>query len=289
MSCAIVDFLDCGVDYITSTSASRSSTRELLAVGEKLMKREYRNGGIEKSWGMSGFTGWCCGHVQMGRRGQEGIVRLGSIVAQDKWRMVHAAGSNVSRLDLQVTTRTETPARKSIARHFRQASRWSKASPGRSTVSIFSTSDGPSTVYCGKRSSDQFGRIYDKGAESGLDHWTNAVRYEVEMKAERAMRAADFLASQSKPLVQVQSLVSTFFSGRGCDLQWTWADTNISCPRSRSDLERRLRWIEESVRPSVLLLMHRGKSKEVLAALGLVQTARGKLTTLQLAKRANAA
>jgi hypothetical protein len=290
-----VELLDIGVDWLTGTTSDRERGSKLGMVAVDLMRKEEVAGCRPKSWGMAGYQGWSTGSVQTGERDDSIILRLGSVMARSHWRLAFNQCDGVSRLDCQYTIRSGLAPAKLIAKHYRAA----KAHLGRNlrpgTVSLFTSSDGSSTLYLGKRSSEQFGRIYDKGSESGLKEYEGAVRYEVEFKGSRAQQVADLLYLAREEFLEVSVRVSTFFESRGVipplpsiDSQGNPLPSNFcfpsdlaALPRMPTDLERRLIWLGKAVAPFAIDLVSQDKGSLLLKTLGLyVEYETGELRVL---------
>lgn len=208
----------CGVDWITVTAQGGNKARSLFGAGDWLLRDVMRLGNIKKPWSMSGFNGYKAGHVQCGTRADEVIVRLGGDTAHDHWRDVYADADNCTRIDCQATYRLACEVEPVIRRHFAQAKRISENRRKAPTLSILSTNNGPSTLYFNRRVSESFGRIYDKGAESGLELLGRCIRYEVEYKGSEARRVSDYLNTHSDPDTAAALLAIGFLEKRGVRL-----------------------------------------------------------------------
>lgn len=182
-----------GIDWITVTALGGRKSKNLFASGEWLCRESVRKGNDLKPWTMSGFIGQKSGSTQYGTRGDEVIVRLSSDMAHDYWKEVYDDADNCTRLDLQATYRLNCEVAPIIDRHFAQAKRVQEGRKRAPTVSMLSTNNGPSTLYLNRRASETFARIYDKGAESKLDHLRRCIRYEVELKGNEAARWSAYL------------------------------------------------------------------------------------------------
>jgi hypothetical protein len=259
-----------GVDWITCTALDPHNANLLEARALRLLRKAERSGEEKHPWAMSGFAGECCAGVQMGYREHSVICRLSGETAHENWRVVHDASDNTSRLDVQVTVRFECEVQPLIHRHFKEASAFSRKQARGPKVSVYSSSDDSTTLYLGDRSSDKFGRCYNKAKESKLDHYIKSLRYEVELKNDTARLCARQLSVDSNPRLWVRRFVFTFFSKRGCRLNWASDGTETLCvPRSRSTVIKQLDWLRSNVRGSVQFLKERGYEREVLEALGL--------------------
>lgn len=278
-----VQLVDIGVDWLTATSFDRQKGARMGQLAVQMMRREEVLGCMPKSWGMAGYQGWSTGSVQTGERDDSIIIRLGSLLARSSWRLAYECSDGVSRLDCQYTLRSGLAPARLIKRHYAQAKNHLGKDRRPGTVSLFTSSDGSSTLYLGKRTSEQFGRVYDKGAESGLEEYDGAVRYEVEFKGDRAKQVALLLSQCTNEYLEVSIRVNTFFQDRGISpprpaitVDGRPLPANFCFPsdlapiRSKlTDLERRCRWLGRSVAPFATELVSEGKGHLLLTSLGL--------------------
>jgi len=261
-----------GVDYLTATAVEADSWQPLHSHASGLFRHQAEIGNQPKPWGMSGFKGWSCGSVAIGRRDKETIVRLSSDAANLSWRKVVQLSGNVSRIDLQATVRTVDEPSTRIDRHRSEAEGDSEKSGNRKVVRWIRDNRGGYTLYLGQRSSIVFGRIYDKYEECKLDHFKRCVRYEVQYHNKLALRVASALESDHATMPRITSYCRQFFSGRGIELEIQCNDkARYSCSRGRSDADKHLEWLARAVRPTVERLIACGRGAEALRALGLVQ------------------
>lgn len=208
----------CGVDWITLTALDQDKGEFLLRAATWLSSQAVLNGNDKKPWSMSGFRGWTTKGVQYGTRDAEVIVRLSGDTAHDNWKEVYDDANNCTRIDVQATFKLNCEVTPVINRHFDQAKRFSKDRKRAPTLSMLSTNNGPSTLYFNRRVSETFGRIYDKGAESKLDHLRNCIRYEVELKGNAAQRMSAYLRSREDSDMAAGLYAVDFFERRSCRL-----------------------------------------------------------------------
>jgi DNA relaxase NicK len=279
--------LSVGVDWLTCTTLHKKSSKKIMALAEDCMTGQQRLGNEVRGWGMSGFDGLACGQIQAGTRCGEALIRLTGEYAASNWRRFYSLADNVSRIDLQVTIDTHQKASTVVAKHYGQAARARKKSGRFPKVWECRDSDGPATLYFGKRVSDLFARVYDKFGQAG-DAWPpGSVRYELQCNRRQAIVAASRIYESKSELPAINHRVWSYFNEHALRPLWPsvgWV--NYSCPRRRSDLERRLVWLNASVRPSVMLLKDAGKLPEVLIALGLSNESMGQLVQFPQTKTA---
>jgi DNA relaxase NicK len=111
----------------------------------------------------------------------------------------------------------------------------------------------------GSRSSEKFGRIYDKGAESSLDVMQGCVRYELELKGDTAFAQIKQLATSRVVQDAIAGKVQKFIRDRlGVS---SFARVNVEtlvCPPRACDQLRSLEWIQVSVSPTIKRLIESG-------------------------------
>jgi hypothetical protein len=263
-------FLTTGIDWITVTAKSKKRCIALAEKAATLLRSEVHSGNFRKPWGMSGFSGFKAGSVQLGRRNDEVMVRVSGDLAHTNWRELYEISDNCSRIDLECTSRNTSDARRRIRRHWKEARRFGSQRRRAPFVGHFSGNDESETLYLGRRVSDIFIRIYDKGRQSKLEHFSNSVRYEVELKGERARAMAFDLSRTNSEMSTVISRVAGFLAKRGVHCPQHWAAAYHSgIARMPPDRARYLAWLTTAVRPSTLAVVSMGGLVEVLEALGL--------------------
>lgn len=262
--------IDCGVDWITVSSADSAGSRLLEQEGLRLLEQESHKGQPIRPWAMSGYEGFGCGHVSVAEYNGRVLVRAGAEVAHQHWSTLFALSESCSRLDCQVTLGRYSDPQRLIHQCFKQARSQLGKFKRPPAVDLWASNNGSSTLYLNKRSSNQFGRVYDKGRESRLDYYQGCVRFEVEFKSDAARQVAHAIAGKSRQSTDAAAHCSGFFDARGIRAPAAFVSgKHIVLPRSKPDVARRLEWLSVAVRPAVLALVALGYHKEVVAALGL--------------------
>lgn len=258
-------------DYLTVTGVHGHGVGDLHGTASSIFKVEADRGNRIKPWGMSGFKGWRCGGVEIGKRESEVIVRLSGDCAALNWSRIYELANNCSRIDIQATVKTEECHTRRIEMHKRQARRFASKRGDKPIVRWVQEHKGGYTLYVGSRSSNCFGRIYDCWAKHKLDHYVGTVRYEAQYQHDLAPVVARKLLSSNSAISVMSSHCSQVFKARGVDAPVFHNAQLTSClVRQRSDCDRNLLWLAKAVRPCVERLIALGKGEEVLTALGLV-------------------
>jgi len=261
--------LSMGVDWITVVGSDETSLPSLRSLASELVTFRLRGGFKRTGWGMAGFSGVQSLGVQYGIRNKEVIVRLSGDLAHIAWRRIYELGENCTRIDLELTARCDGSVRRRVRKAYREARRVSHRRVNAPAVTLVDCTTGGTTCYLGKRCSGSFGRVYDKEAESGLEKFRGAVRYEVEYKGAYARQVARALDQGNTPLDRIAGYLQTFFRARG--VAWPYSSTKplfLEAPARADDHQRSLKWIRDQVRPTVQRLIECGLEGEVFEALG---------------------
>jgi DNA relaxase NicK len=119
-------------------------------------------------------------------------------------------------------------------------------------------SDGSRTLYVGKRTSERFGRIYDKGMEMALGEPGKLLRFEMEIKGDLADQAVAMLYGGASPDSMVLRMLQDFFEQRNVPVLWNAAqlDASFKAPRLTVDDASSIKWLSGPVARTVSRLMH---------------------------------
>lgn len=259
-----------GVDWL-SCSAPRDERGDLLwETGTALLAAERGAGNREKPWRRFGLQGSLAGQVVLAFNAQHVFVQLSGERARTSWREPQMVASNTSRLDLQVTAKYDPSRTKTLSDTCYRIATSHERNGRPATAAIIHNSQGGSTLYLGSRSSDRFGRLYDKGVESGTEKPGVLWRWEVELKRAMAQLTAGELARVDVLEDEVAGLVEAHFERWGLHpiVLSTGFDILSPFPEQVSD-SRTLAWLETGVRPAVQRLIRAGKAAEVYRALGI--------------------
>jgi hypothetical protein len=259
-----------GVDWITATAQKGTTrwdmTQYARAERERLMDYEIP---IKQSYRL-GYDGWSAEGFFHGQREGGTIIVASGAVAHRVFGNVAACSDHISRLDLQTTISlpTERPHLGLQAFSMLRAGVPSKVKV--KNVSIIESSPAGETCTVGKRSSDCYGRIYDKATEAKLGPARSVWRYEVEFKRRAAMAAASDLRRGLPAESVARGLVHDWYSARG--VTPVFEKDLLFCPQKPVyDAEKRsvLTWFEESLSITVAKAVKRYGRERVMEALGL--------------------
>ncbi len=260
------------VDWLTATSSHGQGADELLNKGLEVINHYVSKGGTRSNWAWQGYAGTRCEHIAVGWRLDGCCIRLGGIPAGDNWIHMVALAGHVSRIDLAVTIQAD-PGAGGLARAAYRESVENKPRSGRKAEStLIVSSRGGETTYIGQRISHRFLRIYNKHAESGGIYPRGTWRYEVEYKQDLAEVVARGLALTSDIPQSIANTLHEEFTRQGVAPPWPFSDSNALQPRQirdPTDNERRLAWLQSSVRSTIENLSSSVSEREILKALGI--------------------
>lgn len=260
-----------GVDWITCSAKLPSTMAALLRLGKALVDEEEGCGGVRKPWYFQGYAGYSAGQVSAGFKGSGVCVRASGAAAREHAAELIECADNVSRLDLQLTVRSDACGAdfaSSLYRSLLSAPR-ARGRPVERTL-ITSTYSGD-TLYMGRRVSDQYGRIYNKSAEEKVNEDPLRWRFEVEYKRAYAKAAAAAYSASDRSIEWSTGRVVRWFADRGIrpPVSTLAGDSIRGAPRGTAEEAARLEWLKRSVRPAVRALAEKYGWPDMLALLGV--------------------
>ena len=117
-----------------------------------------------KRWQWKGYDGYQGEGFRYGMRNEEGIVILSGLRASEDWQEFAVKARRCTRIDLAVTVTLKEKDTGLASRLYRSGVERNDANLGYVERSI-----GGSTLYLGSRTSERYGRLYDKGAHLGKE------------------------------------------------------------------------------------------------------------------------
>lgn len=266
-----VKVLEARVDWLTATVgpgykgailASRAADWQAKRCAEGYRLKEFR-------W--SGYLGESVDGITWGQREDGSILRLSGEMAHRYHQTALTFASNVSRIDVQVTVQTSDGFTNyaSLANALVQDD--NRVKNGMTRTSLIKSTPRGTTSYIGSRSSDRYMRVYDKTAESDGAYPNYSWRYEVEYKKDRAFRVAQEVLRQKGSPEGIRQIVEQAFANYRIAIPVPalppgWRDAGI---RQETNDERRLAWLQTSIRPMLSKLMEGIDKGTILEALGL--------------------
>jgi len=265
-----------GIDYITATMPTNNLyATEWQNSAILYLETIARDGNEAKSARRMGYEGVSVGGSFVGSRDDSIMVTISGERAQAGFDAIYRRDIHISRLDVQCTFKSDdgdqfaaVNARNEVAK----ANLKLGSASQRDAVLMESLRGGATCYVCSKKS-EQFARIYNKDAESGEEIYKNSWRYEVQLKNQIATKtAALFKMSEYAQPNQSAVFVRQWLRKRGVSVPWK-ADAELYALPARtnvpSDVESRLKWLREQVKPSIRRLIKLGLRDSILEALGL--------------------
>lgn len=270
------------VDWVTVTSGDGDLRIAMFEEAQRVLPNLKELGFVAKPWSFKGYKGWMCGGFRWGTRDDSDICMLSGEVARMNFGVFLGLCENISRIDLAMTVTLVEPVVDVAFAAYQHLGgpMFGEASCKRKLTYITNTNGGQ-TLYVGSRASDQYGRLYDKGAEQrdGIEAdvalgqiW----RYEVEFKKYRAKRIGEQLRKDVQNDCNVHNRIGAtvhkWFVARGVPvIASRYEDkpflTDVSA--TITDDEKTIQWLSTQVSPSVSRLIKNGKVNDVVVALGI--------------------
>lgn len=245
--------LSAGVDYLTLTSTSAKTLRQMREYYNEIALEDLSLGYKPRKVGVLGFYGEQTRHAFLGEREGRFMLRVSGERAQDTIMLCNQ-GDSCTRLDIQVTVRLAPGVVNrwlDACEHI--ANTWPLPVGKRPKVKAEHGEEGNETVYIGKRASDIFIRCYDKFRESGREEYRDAVRLEVELKGKTSKRIWEHCASEGLGSAFLVEVLFFYLNRRG--ISTYWIDVNWSYVRpptlEKSSLDVTVGWIATQVNAAI--------------------------------------
>jgi len=270
-----------GIDWLTVTVRENAARKMLFDAVLRIKGVLMRQGEEVIPWQFKGYTGFKIGSVRWGSRKDSDIGILSGVDAYEHWQKFGRIAENCTRVDMAVTT-TLSEAWAGLAAGYYH---WHVSGNGRPDVpnlgfTLIQNTHGGETIYVGSRKSQQFGRVYDKGAEQQIEELIGYQwRYEIEYKKPLAGPVLKALLSYDEGCDlpgRMRTTVHDWFAKRDCPPVFTDVGPMLEIEteaRVTSD-EVKLWWLSSQVGPSVKKLIERGRLEDVVKALGLWERVR---------------
>jgi len=268
--------VDAGIDYISMTMTNDNPLVEVwlqsaLAYLEEIAIDRQQ---IEMRKRL-GYDGWSFGGSFVGRRERDTIAVFSGERAKLAYTKLYRSDCHVSRIDVQTSFRysTTTSNVAEIVRNQVERDNSKISSSRQRNATLIEDLRGGATCYVGTRTSEQFARIYNKGAESGDERYERVWRFEVQLKNRLASRLAEqFTSSPTAQDILAATFVKHWLRHRGVSTPWKAEAELMPLPqvqKETSDVDSKLQWLRDQVRPALRVLLKYGLRDAILEALGL--------------------
>jgi len=269
-----VESVSAGVDWISATLGieqidSRVWEGDALWCLGEVSKQGYEMKGRK----MLGYDGYSCGNCFVGSNDTHLYAQFSGEKAHQAYLYLDHPQVHVSRLDLQVTVKLSVMDYNEGKRCYGAARRYNATLPKfrQRTVDVWLGSGGADTIYIGAPSSELRGRIYNKEAQSEDIRYTRSWRYEVVYRNEHSTRMYHGLARKGAEASDILvSSVVAFFRERGVTIRGLGNHKGAFLEPVRTlptDIERKLKWVEKQVVPTVRKLAEMGYAEQVMEML----------------------
>lgn len=268
-SCQTV--ISTGPDWITCTGKSDFARRALERVYDEHEDKSMDAGWVSTPASRFGYQGRSIIGAFYGVRQNDSCLVLSGPGSAPLTAKAITVAESISRLDLQVTVwcNGEQPH---VGLEVYRAVRAERAQSGRTgAVTIIQSHPSGESCYLNKRSSDGYGRIYDKASESELGLPRSVWRFEVEFKKRRAQAIARQYVNSQERVAFSSACVHAWMISRGVPRSCLPVVDRISCELHIVEPERDvLTWFEHSVSPAIRRAIKRFGRTRVLESLGLI-------------------
>jgi len=291
MSFASFTIQEGAVDYVTATAQSGDRGDALTQLGTRILDQAHVESWDVKPWRFHGYEGLQSGPVIVATRQDSTLIKLSSVYASEFWFEVLQLSSNCSRLDTQVTVKLDGPAQDAMRVILKSIRQFRKTNKGGPVLKVITEEPGGVTIYLGKRQSDRFGRIYDKGAESQSEHYRDCLRFEVQWQNKLARIVGQELVqfenkfpnnrSKLRHSEAIRGYVFPYFIQRGLPKDFAPARQSlVTSARPGTNPQRQLEWLRSQVSPTVDDLISRGMAYDVAESLFACESLRPMLEAM---------
>lgn len=263
--------VEAGVDWVTATVKDRSCAGRIASLWEEIVSRETKAGGVVVGKSKLGYDGMGVNGNFWGVRDDSMMLMLSGKTAHQNFLDVYRCNVNITRIDIQVTVSLPEYDGAWGEKAVIEAQTLRASLPNRNWARIrhlrsFGFGD---TVSVGSRSSDKYGRIYDKEKQQRNGSYERCWRYEIEYKGDYAKLIAAELYSPYRQHLSVAHLVRSQFEDWGFSLPIDVEVVELpQTPTSvNTDQDRTLDWLSKQVSPSIAKLIDGGVSRETLLSL----------------------
>jgi hypothetical protein len=245
-----------GIDWLTLTSVSRETQKEMGRFFGSIVAEDLQLGYKVVPGGAYGFYGKRCRHALLAAKEDRQMLQVSGKRAQ-RSILLCRPGDNATRLDIQATVHLGGQSVHEFLEEQHARARSAPKGKGRpASVSAVVVDGKIQTLYIGKRSSDVFIRLYDKGAESGEPAYQGCVRFEVELKGKTSKALWTHIGETAQGTMYLLRVLVHLLEGKNIDT------SPIEIPREAVEMPEKqttaesvsLAWLATQVAPTVARL-----------------------------------
>lgn len=248
------------IDWLTVTHRKDNwdACTEFADAITRLLSLDNPNSVREHKW--QGYECLSCGDITYGERPDTVIAIFRGAEASRAIGIVRDHDVNVTRIDLAVTVALKHPAAGMAQNHFEHLKRLRESGVGGPKISIQQSALGGDTLYVGSRTSKYFGRLYDRAGKTKTGELGQVWRYEVEVKKPAATKVWKSLIQSDDMADSITGWVYAWFERRKVTPVFYPGKSTLIIERDAkvTSLEKKMRWLEVSVKPTVDLLKDAG-------------------------------
>lgn len=274
MSCSMFEnasIIEAGVDWLAVTAKEGEAWHGIQQVGTQVLDGMVDCGYIVKAASMLGYTGYGTGNMFVGTRADSVYLRSSGYIAHRLVSLIPADGIKVTRIDLQVTVVLPNASEGSIHELMElvRDERTRKGDNPKRHPKLVDNGANGSTLYVGSQNATTYSRLYDKSREGKGTYPSGSYRLETETKREGGTALYRLIRSHQFDAQEIASVVLRWFGSHDVDTGIPVEGTAIMPPdqRTPSDVERKLKWLRDTVSPTVRSLCALGYASEVAEAL----------------------
>jgi len=252
-----------GVDYVTMTANTPATILWLKRYADAQFAMLEADGFHVKPSKPMGYDGWQCGPVFGGARVDGYMLRVSGQAANEAFGLWHE-DIHITRLDVQATLKS-IPGQPEWGKwSIAMAEANQSARPRRGGYPHARLEDGRGkgdTVKVGSRTSDRYGRLYDKEMESLSPEYEGCWRYEIEYKGDYAVMAARHLRAASSLTSAAGALALAEYRNWQFDVPGVSLEDArpLAIDEPKSDVDRQKSWLRRNVGPTILRLLVGGE------------------------------
>lgn len=260
-----------GPDWLTATAKGGSAMWEFSAIADEVLEEERRAGGKVSRASLHGFEGWKAAGFFSGCRQHDSAIILSGPRTPPLFAKVAQEATNVSRLDLQTTIACEHDRPHLGKQGYHHLARSPNKRGRQGKLTLTQSLPRGETLNVNSRSSDAYGRLYDKATEAKIGEARSLWRYEVEFKRGRALHYTRALLARDDPPTESASLVFDWWDTKGLRPLYDRPSGTASIAELGHVQRNRnvLSWFEESLQVTVARAINQYGFEPTIKALGL--------------------